>query len=51
MASILAPIVVGFIASRTSLTFAYEVSVIPWILPIAGYLFGRETRDSELSDA
>lgn len=51
MASILAPIVVGFIASRTSLTFAYEVSVIPWILPIAGYLLGRETRDSELSDA
>ncbi|EIM96559.1 major facilitator transporter [Paraburkholderia hospita] len=50
-ASILAPIVVGFFASRTSLVFAYEVSVFPWILPIVGYLLGRETRGCDLSDA
>jgi hypothetical protein len=47
----LAPIVVGFIASRTSLTFAYEVSVFPRLFPIVGYLFGTETRGSDLSDA
>lgn len=48
--SILAPIVVGFVASRTSLTFAYELSVAPWVLSVIAYLVGRETKGVALSD-
>lgn len=50
LASILAPIVVSLVAAQSSLTIAYQLSVIPWVFPIIGYFLGRETRNADLSD-
>jgi putative MFS transporter len=48
--SILAPIVVGLLASRTSLAFAYQVSVAPWILATIAFACSKETRGMVLRD-
>jgi putative MFS transporter len=49
--SIFAPVLVGTIASRTSLAFAYQVSVAPWLLAVVAYAVSRETKGMSLSDA
>jgi putative MFS transporter len=49
--SILAPTAVGALAEKTSLAFAYQLSVAPWLLAILAYAISRETRGTTLADA
>ncbi len=49
--SILAPLAVGLVAAKTSLAFAYQISVAPWLLAVVAYALSRETRGMQLSDA
>ncbi len=51
LVSILAPILVGVVAARTSLAFAYQLSVAPWVLAILAFALSRETRAMQLRDA
>jgi putative MFS transporter len=51
IASILAPVTVGLIAARTSLAFAYQLSVAPWVLAVIAFALSRETKAMPLSDA
>jgi putative MFS transporter len=48
--SILAPLMVGLVAARTSLPFAYQLSVAPWALAILAFALSRETKAMQLSD-
>ena len=48
--SILAPVTVGLVAARTSLAFAYQLSVAPWVLAIVAYAVSRETKAMALAD-
>jgi putative MFS transporter len=49
--SIMAPFAVGTIAEKTSLAFAYQLSVAPWLLAVVAYAISRETRGMALADA
>ncbi len=51
LVSILAPFTVGLIAERTSLGFAYQVCVAPWVLAVIAYAVSRETKGMALGEA
>jgi len=50
LVSIAAPLTVGLVAAKTSLAFAYQVSVVPWILAVCAYAVSRETKAMTLTD-
>lgn len=48
--SIAAPVMVGIVASKTSLAIAYQIGVAPWILAVIAYAISRETKAMPLAD-